>query len=244
MSVKYVYVPESPVPNIIPLAIGLLALLVIGGLAAYFFWPDADQSSASLSANNTTGSPQGSAGIAANNAAGNPQSLAGFLAEDTATVYVVDNSGSIGQYVGFLANQVEKIGIEAQENSEAALILFGSQYDEVLPLGSIEKDEWGNASTRVGNFMGGTYLFTAAVQGLTLLEEVDPGIHRKLVLLTDGIAHDEHLMPGLIDSANRLGVSIDTIALGNNEYSSTLQDLSTQTGGTFSDWQEANQATN
>lgn len=40
MSVKYVYVPESPVPNIIPLAIGLLALLVIGGLAAYFFWPD------------------------------------------------------------------------------------------------------------------------------------------------------------------------------------------------------------
>ena len=229
MSVKYVYVPESPVPNIIPLAIGLLALLVIGGLAAYFFWPDADQNLA---------------GIAANDAAGNPQSLAGFLADDTATVYVVDNSYSIGSYVGFLSSQVEKIGMEAQENSEAALILFGSQHREVLPLGSIEADEWGRASTQVGNSMGDTYLFSAAIQGLELLEGVDPGIHRRLVILTDGVAHDERLMPGLVDSANRLGVSIDTIALGNNAYSSTLQDLSTQTGGTFNDWQTANQAIN
>lgn len=239
MSVKYVYVPESPLPNIIRLAIGLMALLVIGGLAAYFFWPDGEQSLANRSANDTAAN-QSSADIVADA----PQSLASFLDADTATVYVVDNSGSIAPYVGFLSSQVEKIGMGSQENSAAALILFGNQYNEVLPLGSIDEDEWGRASAQVGSSMGGTYLFTAAVQGLALLEGVDTGIHRKLVLLTDGEAHDKGLMSRLVDSANRLGVSIDTIALGDDADSSMLQDLSTRTGGTFNDWQTANQAIN
>lgn len=239
MSVKYVYVPESPLPNIIRLSIGLVLLLVVGGLAAYFFWPDGEQNLANLSANDTAAN-QSSADIAADA----PQSLASFLDADTATVYVVDNSGSIRPYVGFLSSQVEKIGMESQENSEAALILFGTLYNEVLPLGSIEEGEWARASTQVGNSMGNTHLFTAAIQGLALLEGVAPGIHRKLVLLTDGAAHDKGLMSELVDSANRLGVSIDTIALGYDADGSMLQDLSARTGGAFNDWQTANQAIN
>ena len=214
MSVKYVYIPESRVALVIPFAVAGLLLAAVAAIAVYFWLSDDNLG------------------------------LASFLADDTATVYVVDNSGSIAAYVWFLTDQVQKIGMESQENSEAALILFGSQNKEVLPLDSVGADKWRQASAEVSNSMGNTNLFSAAIQGVTLLEEVAPGIHRRLVILTDGKAGDESLMPELVDSANKLGVSIDTIALGDDAYSSTLRDLSSQTGGTFYDWQAADEAIN
>ena len=212
MSVKYVYVPESPFPWTIVGAALLLAAIIaaVAVAAATDFGPFDDG-----------------------------PVLANFLGDDSATVYVVDNSLSIKDHVAFLAEQVESIGLESKENSKAALILFGSKSYQVLSLDSVHEEDWSAASTQIDASMGETNLFSAARHGVTLLESGNPGVERKLVLITDGETQDALSMPEVVDLANEHDVSIDTIALEDTPYKVMLEALSSSTGGTFYDWEDS-----
>ena len=213
MAVRYVYVPESIFDRILARLPWIAGALLIGlaiAAAVYLWWPNEEPG------------------------------LASFLADDTATVYVVDNSFSlrITDRLAFLAGQVESIGLESKENSQVALILFGTKSDQVLALNPVQAEEWADASRQVNGSMGITNLFSAARHGLALLESVAPGVDRKLVILTDGRPQDVNLLPEVIETATEFEVSVDTIVLDDTSYSVVLETLSDSTGGTFQVWDD------
>ena len=212
-SVRYVYVPETLFDRILSRWRWLAGALLLGlalAAAAYIWWP-----------NESPG-------------------LASYLADDTATVYVVDNSFSlrITERVDFLAGQVASIGLESKENSQVALILFGSQSDQVIALDPVAAEPWADAAQQVNGSMGITNLFSAARHGLALLESVPPGVDRKLVILTDGRPQDGELMPEIVEIATELEVPVDTIVLDDTRYSIVLETLSDSTGGNFQVWDD------
>lgn len=212
MSVRYAYVPENSIPRWVWVALAITGLLglAVAAAAATDLWVFDDG-----------------------------PGLASFLADDRATVYVVDNSLSVAQngHVAFLAEQVESIGVESKENSQVALILFGSESDQVIALDSVQAEEWREASKQVNGSMGETNLFSAARHGLAILEPVAPGVARKLVIITDGQTQNVDLMPAVVETATDLGVSVDTIVLG-DANSVVLETLSDSTGGTFQVWDD------
>ena len=238
MSVKYVYVPASPWEPLIRILVGLLlAALVVGGIAGgvYYFWPEAAAEGEAPTTSETTAQELGGE---------EGPSFATHLGEDEATVYVVDNSGSIMDYVDILQEQIRNVGAAAPEGSQAALIFFGVTSTLALPLGPIETEHWENASAGMLGNENGTYMFDAALEALALLQGIEEQIAKTIVILTDGTTQDEELKEDFIKRAIAEDVKVNTIAFGglaNNRSRKLLQEISNRTGGEFEGWQAVSQ---
>ena len=82
---------------------------------------------------------------------------------------------------------------------------------------------------------GGTYMYSAIRQSLTLFESEDDRILKMMVVLSDGDTADTRMHNSVITDANNAGVKIYTVGLGNTTsyFYGYLQPLAVNTGAKF-----------
>ena len=167
-----------------------------------------------------------------------------LLHDDLEIVYVVDTSGSMSgskldQLKIALTSVRDKQGVD---NTAVALVRFSSGSTVLLDFVETGDGNWNQDWTNAINGLtatGGTEMYAAmrSAVGILPAQENCPTPttcrSRDVVLMTDGQAGDDSLATTAIDEAVNKGVQVHTVAFGNDAEETTLQNIASQTGGTY-----------
>lgn len=132
------------------------------------------------------------------------------------------------------------------DGSEAGVWLFDSKPEELVPAGPVNA-EWKRQATQAANRIHSKGAFTNIEAALSAaaaawLQPAEPGPHRRLILLTDGMvdvsknpeenaASREALLHRLTPALQQAGIEVYTIALSSQADEALLQQLTLASGG-------------
>ena len=97
--------------------------------------------------------------------------LPALLTDDAMVIYVVDNSGSMEDKLLPLHQALHEVAAKPTENSEIAMLMFGSSYQMLFDFSEPDAAPW---DTTIPSFTadgGGTAMFLALERALDLLPE-------------------------------------------------------------------------
>lgn len=164
------------------------------------------------------------------------------VAPETATVFVIDNSGSMRHYVlgsartqQEIANAATALAIRSLDSRDlVGVITFNSGADIVVPLGP-NRDPAGSERKVMAVFPGGG---TNAVEGLELARtQLATGAAgakvKHIVVLSDGKSRGDEQLAGMCAALARDGVRVSTIAVGDDAALRTMADMAREGNGTF-----------
>jgi len=162
------------------------------------------------------------------------------LSPDAATVFVIDNSGSMKKYVlgsdrnqQQVANDAVALAIRSLDPRDLiSVITFNSGGDVLIPIGTNADPARSMEKVRKIGSGGGTN----AADGLVLARRQLAGVEAKVkhvVLLTDGRSQNTENLPGLVDELRAGGARVSTIAVGDDADLPTLALLAERGGGTY-----------
>ena len=167
-----------------------------------------------------------------------------LLHDDLEIVYVVDTSGSMSgskldQLKIALASVRDKQGVD---NTAVALVRFSTSSSVLLNFVETGAGNWNQDWTNAINGLaatGGTGMYAAMRTAVGILPAQDncptPTTcrGRDIVLMTDGQAGDSSLASTAINEAVNKGVQVHTVAFGTDAEETALQNIATQTDGTY-----------
>lgn len=136
--------------------------------------------------------------------------LPALLTDDAMVIYVVDNSGSMEDKLLPLHQALHEVAAKPTENSEIAMLMFGSSYQMLFDFSEPDAAPW---DTTIPSFTadgGGTAMFLALERALDLLPERQVCVEQsqfvvfertvcrqnRIVLMSDGFANDSFVMSG------------------------------------------------
>jgi Mg-chelatase subunit ChlD len=171
-----------------------------------------------------------------------------IVAPEVATVFVIDNSGSMRRPVlgsrqtqQQLANEATALAINSLDRSDlVGVVAFNSEADVVVRLAPNRDSK--DSVERVRNIRsgGGTDIAEGLERAIDQFKELDANPQvaksvkvRQCILLTDGKSMREEELPGLVDQLVKMGVKVNTIAVGDDADTSTLERLARQGGGAY-----------
>ena len=171
-----------------------------------------------------------------------------IVAPEVATVFVIDNSGSMRRPVlgsrqtqQQLANEATALAINSLDRSDlVGVVAFNSEADVVVRLAPNRDSK--DSVERVRNIRsgGGTDIAEGLERAIDQFKDLDANPQvaksvkvRQCILLTDGKSMREEELPGLVDQLVRMGVKVNTIAVGDDADTSTLERLARQGGGAY-----------
>ena len=170
-----------------------------------------------------------------------------LLTDDAMVVYVVDDSDSMMDKLSPLHQALREVANKPTDNSEIALLMFGSSTQLLFDFTEPDSAHWDTAIPSFAAQSGGTAMFTVLQEAQRML----PGRPRcqeqsrwllfsktvcrenRIVLMSDGIAQDVEVAQATIDHLVQSGVPVDTVAFGADADEQMLQLLADATGGSF-----------
>jgi Mg-chelatase subunit ChlD len=171
-----------------------------------------------------------------------------IVAPEVATVFVIDNSGSMRRPVlgsrqtqQQLANEATALAINSLDRSDlVGVIAFNSAADVVVRLAPNRDSKDSVERVRGINSGGGTDIAEGLERAIDQFKDLDANPQlaksikvRQCILLTDGKSMREEELPGLVDQLVKMGVKVNTIAVGDDADTSTLERLARQGGGAY-----------
>ncbi len=157
-----------------------------------------------------------------------------------AVVMVIDHSGSMSTIADSgssascldLAKQAALAGVETlREQDEVGVLVFDDTYDWAVPLQSasdLTAIRNGIATIKDG---GGTSIYPALSAAADQLNQSDAQI-KHIILLTDGQDYYDQYSD-VINKINNGGITLSTVAVGEDSDQALLQNLATQCGGRY-----------
>lgn len=141
--------------------------------------------------------------------------LPALLTDDVMVVYVVDDSGSMEQKLLPLHQALHEVADKPTENSEIAVLMFGSSHQMLFDFSDPEAAPWDTAIPSFTASSGGTAMFQALESALDMLPESQVCVEEtqfvvlnrttcrqnRIVLMSDGFANDAFAMSGTPYSA-------------------------------------------
>ena len=142
--------------------------------------------------------------------------LPALLTDDVMVVYVVDNSGSMQDKLLPLHQALHEVAAKPTENSEIAVLMFGSSHQMLFDFSEPDAAPWDTAIPSFAAGSGGTAMFLALEEALEMLPEGQVCVEEtrffvfsattcrqnRIVLMSDGIANDAFVMSGTPMSSN------------------------------------------
>ena len=142
--------------------------------------------------------------------------LPALLTDDVMVVYVVDNSGSMQDKLLPLHQALHEVAAKPTENSEIAVLMFGSSHQMLFGFSEPDAAPWDTAIPAFAAGSGGTAMFLALEEALEMLPEGQVCVEEtqflvfsattcrqnRIVLMSDGIANDAFVMSGTPMSSN------------------------------------------
>ena len=142
--------------------------------------------------------------------------LPALLTDDAMVVYVVDNSGSMQDKLLPLHQALHEVAAKPTENSEIAMLMFGSSHQMLFDFAKPDAAPWDTAIPSFAAGSGGTAMFLALEGALEILPEDQVCVEEtqffvfsattcrqnRIVLMSDGIANDAFVMSGTPMSSN------------------------------------------
>lgn len=164
------------------------------------------------------------------------------LSPQVATVFVLDNSGSMSRSVFGMgrsqqdvANDAAALAVRSLDPTDlVGVVVFNSDASLLVPLGP-NKDSLTTANTLRWIGPGGG---TDAVAGMHLATEqmekrAGETKIKHIVLLTDGVSQGRELLTPLASDLARKGIKVSTIAVGDEADSAGLAQMANAGGGGF-----------
>lgn len=171
-----------------------------------------------------------------------------IVAPEVATVFVIDNSGSMRRPVlgsrqtqQQLANEATALAINSLDRSDlVGVIAFNSEADVVVPLAPNRDSKDNIERVRGVRSGGGTDIAEGLERAIDQFKDLEANAERsksikvrQCILLTDGKSMREDELPGLVDQLAKMGVKVNTIAVGDDADTTTLERLARQGGGAY-----------
>ena len=139
-----------------------------------------------------------------------------LLTDDAMVVYVVDNSGSMEDKLLPLHQALHEVAAKPTENSEIAMLMFGSSHQMLFDFSEPDAAPWDTAIPSFAAGSGGTAMYLALEEALEMLPERQVCVEEtqffvfstttcrqnRIVLMSDGFANDAFVMSGMPMSPN------------------------------------------
>lgn len=165
--------------------------------------------------------------------------LPDLLTDDSMTVYVVDDSGSMGLKTKALHEAMHEVADKPAHNSQVALIMFGDSHRTLFDFTDPADAPWNTAIPYFQAESGGTNMFTA-LRGAHQMMPDSPVCgdsacrQKRIVLMSDGIANDTELAESTVSMLKSSDVAVDTVAVGIFFINTgALRNISEITGGVY-----------
>lgn len=101
-----------------------------------------------------------------------------LLTDDSMVVYVVDDSGSMEDKLLPLHQALHEVAAKPTENSEIAMLMFGSSHQMLFDFSEPDTVPWDDAIPSFAANSGGTAMFLALDKGLEYASGT-PGLYRE-----------------------------------------------------------------
>ena len=155
--------------------------------------------------------------------------LPDLLRDNTTTIYVIDDSGSmVGETI-----KVQEALIEVREKpvvgAELSIMLFGDSFTTLFNFTDPATAPWDYTIGEIKAAHGGTDINLALQTAFDSIKD-EPNVNKRIVLLTDGHGFIDAATVAEIEGA---GIPVDTIAFGAFADYALLSKVAQLTGGEF-----------
>ena len=175
------------------------------------------------------------------------EALPALLTDNVTIVYLVDDSNSMWEKLLPLHEALHEVKGKHTENSEVAMMLFGTEHQMLFDFAEPDAAPWDTAIPRFTAESGHTNMYTALAEALTMMPgqatcwEESRWIffaetfcrERRIVLMSDGQAGDFHLAQEVLRALVLSRIPVDAVAFGEDADRDGLQNLADATGGRF-----------
>jgi uncharacterized membrane protein len=161
-----------------------------------------------------------------------------LVAPQTATVLVLDNSGSMNMFVlGSTKSQMQiatdaaAMAVRTMDRSDlVSVIAFNSNAEVSLPLSRVGDAKAAVDAINAISGGGGTNMAAGLEDAIEQLRGVETKV-KHVIVLSDGKSQRSDELPGLTDRLKAMGAKVSTIAVGNDADINLLARLSERSGG-------------
>ncbi len=169
---------------------------------------------------------------------------------DVATIFVLDNSGSMwrpvlgtGRSQQELANDAAALALRSLDRRDlVGVITFNSRADLLAPLGPNDDPQRLAGTIRSISSGGGTNIPAGLELAISEMRRAGRDAKvRHIVLLTDGVSQNSERQVPLAEVCAAEGIRLTTIAVGDEPDSTTLRRMASVGGGEFLEAQSATQ---
>jgi len=166
-----------------------------------------------------------------------PESM---VVPETAVVFVLDNSGSMGRSVLGSTRSQQQIAndsaalavLSLDERDLVGVVSFNSDYNVVVPLSPNTDPRSTAARIRSIPSGGGTRVGPALAEAGRQLRNSNAKV-RHVIVLSDGRSQNPENLPQLATQLSESGITVSTIAVGDEADRESLQSIATRGRGTY-----------
>ena len=155
--------------------------------------------------------------------------LPDLLRDDTTTIFVIDDSGSMSGETFKVRQALREVQEKPVANSLLSIVLFGDSYTTLFNFTDPATAPWDYATGEVKAAHGGTDINLALQAAFDSIKD-EPATSKRIVLLTDGHGYIDAETLVTIQNAR---IPIDTIAFGPLADHRLLARVAQATGGDF-----------
>ncbi len=165
--------------------------------------------------------------------------LPDLLTDDSMTIYVVDDSGSMSSKTKSLHEALHGVADKPAKNSQVALVMFGNSNRLLFDFTDPAHAPWNTVIPSFQANSGVTNMYAALDRAHQMMPDspiCGESACRKnrIVLMSDGIASDSELAEATVSMLKSSGVVVDTVSFGVFFISTgSLRDISELTGGIY-----------
>lgn len=152
-----------------------------------------------------------------------------LLRDNTTTIFVVDDSGSMGTQITKVQEALEKAREKTVLNAQVSIMLFGDTYTTLFNFTDPAAAPWDYAIGEIKASHGYTDIDLALKAAFDSIKD-EPNPNKRIVLLTDGHGFVDASTITAIQSA---GIPVDTIAFGALADYALLAKIAQATDGDF-----------
>ena len=155
--------------------------------------------------------------------------LPDLLRDDTTTIFVIDDSGSMAGETFKVRQALREVQEKPVANSLLSIVLFGDSYTTLFNFTDPATAPWDYATGEVQAAHGGTDIDLALQAAFDSIKD-EPAASKRIVLLTDGHGYIDAETLITIQNAQ---IPVDTIAFGPLADHRLLARVAQATGGHF-----------
>ena len=155
--------------------------------------------------------------------------LPDLLRNNTTTIYVIDDSGSMVEEIVSVQEALMAVQEKPVVGAELSIMLFGDSFTTLFNFTDPATAPWDYAIGEIKAAHGGTDINLALQTAFDSIKD-EPNVNKRIVLLTDGHGFIDAATVAEIEGA---GIPVDTIAFGAFADYALLSKVAQLTGGEF-----------